>query len=335
MTRPLVSVVVIGRNEGPRLERCLASVNAMIRPAGDVEVIYVDSASTDGSPAVAEMLGARAIVIQPKSPTAASGRNAGWQAASGEFILFLDGDTILDPRFVVSALGDFHSDTAAVFGHRREIRPRDSVFNRVLDLDWISPVGLADYCGGDALIRRAALEQVNGYDETLIAGEEPEMCRRMRGRGWKILHVDLPMTGHDLAMTRCRQYWRRAVRTGYAYAEVSKRFRGTPLPFWEAEARHNRSRAIAWMGIGLGAAVLSVAFLTAWPLVAAIGLLGLMSARSAMKCAWKSNDALTLALYGLHSHVQQIPIFLGQLRWRRDRRAGRRAGLIEYKGPAQ
>jgi glycosyltransferase involved in cell wall biosynthesis len=335
MNRPLVSVVVIGRNEGARLERCLKSVNSMIPPGGAVEVVYVDSASSDGSPALAEALGARVVVIQPKSPTAAGGRNAGWRSASGEFILFLDGDTILDPRFVVDALRDFGPQTAAVFGHRREIRPQDSFFNRVLDLDWISPVGLADYCGGDALIRRAALEQVDGYDETLIAGEEPEMCRRMRARGWTILHVDRPMTGHDLAMTRWNQYWRRAVRTGYAYAEVSARFRNTNLPFWDVEARHNRSRAQMWIGIGAVAVVASAALLSAWPIVAAVAMFGALSARSAWKCRWKSKDAITLALYGVHSHIQQIPIFLGQRRYDRDRRAGKRAGLIEYKGPAQ
>jgi cellulose synthase/poly-beta-1,6-N-acetylglucosamine synthase-like glycosyltransferase len=209
------------------------------------------------------------------------------------------------------------------------------VFNRVLDLDWISPAGIADYCGGDTLIRRAALEQVDGYDETLIAGEEPEMCRRMRGRGWKMLHVDRPMTGHDLAMTRWKQYWRRAVRTGYAYAEVSERFRGTELPFWESEARHNRSRALAWMAISGFALLASAAFATVWPVAGAAAMLGLMSARSAAKVSWKSRERLTLLLYGLHSHIQQIPIYLGQLRYQRDRRAGRRAGLIEYKGPAQ
>ncbi len=220
-----LSIVVIGRNEGSRLEHCLLSIRAMEKPEGDVEVIYVDSASTDGSCALAAKLGAQVISVQPKRPTAALGRNAGWRASSGTFILFLDGDTILHPQFVVTALDDFEKDTAVVWGNRREIHPEASLYNRVLDLDWISRPGLVDYCGGDALMRREALETAGGYDEDLIAGEEPEMCRRLRAKGWKILHVDRPMTGHDLAMTQWSQYWRRATRTGYAYAEVSERLR--------------------------------------------------------------------------------------------------------------
>ena len=139
---PLLSVVVIGRNEGARLLRCLESVKAMDYPGEAVEVVYVDSASVDGSREVAERMGARVIpVISPK-PTAAMGRNAGWHACSRPFVLFLDGDTILDPRFVADTLPDFDPDTAVAFGNRREIRSEASVYNRVLDLDWISPAGL-------------------------------------------------------------------------------------------------------------------------------------------------------------------------------------------------
>ena len=198
---PLVSVVVIGRNEAPRLEQCLRSIRDMANPGGRTETIYVDSASSDCSVEVADRLGVRVINVQSSRPTAALGRNAGWRASSGSYILFLDGDTILDPNFVADSLADFEPDTAIVFGNRREIHPEASIYNRVLDLDWISPAGIADYCGGDALVRREALEAVCGYDEALIAGEEPEMCRRMRGLGWTILHVDRAMTGHDLAMT--------------------------------------------------------------------------------------------------------------------------------------
>lgn len=332
---PAVSVVVIGRNEGSRLERCLTSVRMMAPLEGRVEIIYVDSASTDGSPELAASHGAQVIALDPHRPTAARARNAGWRAAAGELVLFLDGDTILRPQFVADAVREFQPDTAVVFGHRREIRPQDSVFNRILDLDWISPAGYADYCGGDALIRRSVLTEVNGYDETLIAGEEPEMCRRMRGRGWTILHVDRPMTGHDLAMTSWRQYWRRAVRTGYAYAEVSERFRGSDLPFWEAEASHNWTRAIGLSAIALAGVVSSVVLGSPWPAAAALAIFCGLAVRSGVKSSWKSHDKLTLLLYGIHSHVQQLPICLGQFNYWRDRRAGRRRGLIEYKGTAQ
>ncbi len=332
---PLLSVVVIGRNEGPRLVRCLESVRSMDDPGGGVEVIYVDSASTDGSREAAHAMGARVVSVTSPRPTAAMGRNAGWRTSTGRFVLFLDGDTILHPGFVEESLPDFESDTAVVFGNRREIRPEASIYNRVLDLEWISPPGIADFCGGDALMRREALEAVQGYDETLIAGEEPQMCRRMRELGWKILHVDRPMTGHDLAMTRWSQYWRRGVRTGYAYAEVSERFRGTRLPFWEAEARHNRKHALAQAGLLALALLASIFWRTAWPVALLLVGFLLLSLRTAGKAAWKSPSLATRFLYGMHSHLQQASIYVGQLEYWRDRRNGRTRGLIEYKEAAQ
>ncbi len=328
-----ISVVVIGRNEGIRLERCLSSIRNMEDPGGDVEIIYVDSASTDGSIELASNLGARVVSVQSSHPTAALGRNSGWRASTAltGFVLFLDGDTILHPRFVVDSLKELSGNIAVVWGNRREIHPEASVYNRVLDLDWMSPPGIVDYCGGDALMRREALEAVGGYDETLIAGEEPEMCRRLRASGWKILHANRPMTGHDLAMTKWSQYWRRAVRTGYAYSEVSARFHGSGLPFWEDEARRNRNRALV-LGTLMAACLLASLLLeNALPLVLMLMFICSLTLRTAMKIAWKSPDLTTRCLYGLHSHLQQLPIYIGQLQSQRDRRSGRKRGLMEYK----
>ena len=247
---PALSVVIIGRNEGARLVRCIESVQAMRAPAGGVEILYVDSDSTDGSPARAREMGARVIVVHPERPSAALGRNAGWRAANAPMILFLDGDTILHPEFVAEAAKAFADpQVAVVWGHRREIHPEHSIYNRVLDLDWVYPPGPSEFCGGDALMRRQALEEIGGYDETLIAGEEPEMCRRLRSRGYAIQHLDLPMTGHDLAITRWSQYWRRAFRAGHAYAEVSDRFRGTGQPLWEREVKRTVVHGSAILGL--------------------------------------------------------------------------------------
>ncbi|MBE2295312.1 MAG: glycosyltransferase [Phycisphaerales bacterium] len=327
----VLSVVVIGRNEGERLVRCLESVRAMADPGGAVELIYVDSASSDDSPERAAALGARVIIVHPERPSAALGRNAGWRAARAPLILFLDGDTLLEPRFVVESLPEFRDPkVVVVWGHRREIRPEASLYNRVLDLDWIYPPGPSEFCGGDALMRRAALEAVDGFDATLIAGEEPELCRRLRAHGGLILHVDRPMTGHDLAMTHWRQYWRRAMRAGHAYAEVAERFRATDTPLWEREVRRNRVRA----GVLLLSLLLAVlGMLGGWWAVSllVLGLWLVLALRTALRVGWKSRDPLTRLLYGLHSHVQQIPILMGQLSFYWDRWRGRQRGLIEYK----
>jgi cellulose synthase/poly-beta-1,6-N-acetylglucosamine synthase-like glycosyltransferase len=334
MTLSLISVVIIGRNEGARLARCLESVAAMHRGGFETETIYVDSGSTDGSPALAKAHGAQVIVLHSIRPTAAQGRNAGWRAASGSIILFLDGDTILDPHFVADSLAAFDdASVAVVWGHRRETFATRSVYNRVLDLDWIYPAGYTQFCGGDSLFRRATLETTGGFDETLIAGEEPELCRRITGSGLRILHVDRAMTGHDLGITRFSQYWRRAARAGHAFAEVSARFAHTDSPFWLAESRRNSLRAIILFDLPLLGIAFSVAMRSPWPFVFAVLILLALALRTSWKARWKTNDRVALTLYGVHSHLQQIPIFVGQVRFWMNRRRGRHAELVEYKQP--
>jgi cellulose synthase/poly-beta-1,6-N-acetylglucosamine synthase-like glycosyltransferase len=327
-----LSVVIIGRNEGQRLARCLESVLAMRWP-GSFELIYVDSRSTDESPALAGRAGAHVIRLDTGKPTAARGRNAGWRQASAPLILFLDGDTILDadfPRRALEALGADPS-VAVIWGHRREIHPAASIYNRVLDLDWICPPGVTDFCGGDALVRRDVLERVGGFDESLIAGEEPEMCGRIRRVGHKILHIDAAMVGHDLAITTFRQYWRRAVRTGYAYADVAARFNGAGEAFWQDEVSRNRLRGAALILVPVTGVVISVASVSVVPALLAAGILAMLAMRTAHRARWKCARWSTRLLYGIHSHSQQIPILAGQLKYHMDRRKGERQQLIEYK----
>jgi cellulose synthase/poly-beta-1,6-N-acetylglucosamine synthase-like glycosyltransferase len=333
MREPALSVVVIGRNEGERLKRCLESVTTMEPLGGPIELLYVDSASTDGSPEVASDYGAKLIRINATRPCAAAGRNAGWKEASAQIVLFLDGDTVLARKFVADSLAHFDDPrVAVVFGRRSEIRPEASIFNRVLDLDWVYPVRQALFCGGDALIRRSVLEEVNGFDERLIAGEEPEMCWRIRAKGYKIVGVDRSMVAHDLAMTRCSQYWRRALRSGFALAEISNRFRHTSSPLWLRESRRNILQGIIMLALFLLAPTLAIICRTPIPIALAIGIVSLLSVRTARRARWKSGSLATLLLYGLHSHVQHIPILFGQLMYRHAHWMGRVQGLIEYKG---
>ena len=332
MNQPLVSVVVIGRNEGQRLAACLKSVKQVINPGGEIELIYVDSNSQDGSPELAETLGATVLRVTPQRPSAAIGRNAGWHAATAPMILFLDGDTLLHPGFLQHALPAMDDpDVAVVWGHRRETYPEHSLYNRVLDLDWIYPPGICDFCGGDALMRRSVLEQAGGFSEDLIAGEEPELCQRIRAQGHVILHIDQPMTRHDLAMTRFQAYWKRALRAGHAYAEVSQRMKTTAFPLWVRECQRNAIHAIILIMLLLGAITLSVIIGDLLPLLGLMVAYTFLALRSAYKARWKGAQPLTLLLYGIHSHFQQLPIACGQLSYWYHRFRKQQQGLIEYK----
>jgi cellulose synthase/poly-beta-1,6-N-acetylglucosamine synthase-like glycosyltransferase len=327
---PKLSIVVIGRNEGACLAKCLDSIgqvqNVLVK-----EIIYVDSASTDGSPELASQYGAVVIVVRPERLTAAIGRNAGWRRAESDLVLFLDGDTVLHRDFPRAACDAFSRDpsVAAVWGHRREIHPEASIFNRVLDLDWVYRPGPTQFCGGDALIRREALLETDGFDEGLIAGEEPDLCRRMRARGYTILHIDHPMTGHDLQITRWSQYWKRATRAGHAYAEVSERYRGSNDPSWAFERKSNLIHGTFW-SFSLAVVILTSIRFGFLPLALWLALFLLLSVRSAWKAHWKKANPWILFLYGIHSQLQHAPILFGQLKYELNKRKGRTPKLIEY-----
>ncbi|HZP44651.1 MAG TPA: glycosyltransferase [Candidatus Binataceae bacterium] len=330
--QPQLSVVVIGRNEGARLARCFTSVGAIHLPDAAIELIYVDSASTDNSVELAQGHGAKVIIVDPERPCAAIGRNAGWRAARGPIVLFLDGDTILAPEFVPYALRELNDPrVGVVFGYRRELHPEASLYNRVLDLDWIIHPGEAEFCGGDAFIRRAVLESVGGYNERLIAGEDAELCARIRAAGYKIVCLDRTMVSHDLAITHFNQYWRRAVRSGHAYAEVSSKSKPEHLPGWHRQTRLNRLKGTFMIVLLVVASVLAIFTGSTMPVVVACGIVAALSLRTAARTRWKRADYPTRLLHGLHSHLVQIPTLIGQIQYFRNLASGRTTELIEYK----
>ena len=324
-------MVVIGRNEGTRLQRCLQSVRQS--RWGDLrhELIYVDSCSSDDSVASAKALGAQVVVLNDSSPCAAKARNLGWQTASGEYVLFLDGDTELHPSFVKRAMDTLAETTlCAAWGHRRESRPQQSLYTKVLDLDWVYPTGRTLYFGGDVLVRRAALAQVDGFDPSLKAGEEPELCARLRAAGWEIEHIDAPMTLHDLAINSFRAYWLRAYRSGIAYAEVAERMRLRGDVLWQHESRRDFRHGLLFSAspfLLLGALWWQPAL--ALTLVA---LAVLYLVRTALRCAWKAPAQWSLcAQYAVHAHFQKIPALFGQLKWRQAVRQQSEIALVDYK----
>ncbi len=318
-----VAAVVIGRNEGARLVACLASLAGA---AG--RMVYVDSGSTDGSAAAARAAGAEVVDLDLSQPfTAARARNAGIAAlragSAPEFVQFVDGDCELRPGWIAAARAFLaaHPRVAAVCGRRRERFPEASVYNRLCDREWNTPVGPARACGGDAMMRWSALEAAGGFNPALIAGEEPELCVRLRAAGWEIRRLDAEMTLHDAAMTRFSQWWRRTRRAGHAFAEGAALHGAPPERHWVAETR----RALLW-GAALPLAALAGTALTPWAalLLAAYPMQAARIARRAGggRAAWEWAAFLTLG---------KIPEALGVAEYRWRRIVGRPAGLIEYK----
>lgn len=244
-----VGVVVIARNEGERLMRCLDSLEGC---AG--LVVYADSASSDGSPRRARARGIEVVELDPARPmNAARGRNAGFARLRElrpdlEYVLFLDGDCQLVDGFLAEAHARLEVDPrlAAVCGRRRERNRAASVYNRVVDMEWNTPVGPAEAFGGDVLVRIRALAEVGGYDERMNQGEDPETAFRLRRTGWGILRIASDMTWHDVGLTRLTAWWRRHTRGGEAYVHGALLHRGDP-------ARYNQRacRSILFWGLAL------------------------------------------------------------------------------------
>lgn len=322
----LVGIVAIGRNEGERLRTCLMS---LVGQAG--KAVYVDSGSTDNSVELARSLGVVVVELDMARPfTAARARNEGFRclrelAPGLSYVQFVDGDCEVVPGWLDKATMflNGHTGVAVVCGRRRERFAERSVYNMLCDMEWNTPVGEANACGGDAMMRVAALEQVGGYRDDLIAGEEPELCVRLRAADWKIWRLDEEMTLHDAAITRIDQWWKRTKRSGYAFAE------GMYLHGARPERYGVRQSLSAWVW-GLGIPVLTASMTASWGGAGLallliypfqIGRLALRGTLSTRENRWR---ALFLVL-------GKFPEAVGQLGFLYNRVAGKTARLIEYK----
>jgi glycosyltransferase involved in cell wall biosynthesis len=247
-TKTKVGIVIIGRNEGERLVKCLAAINQE-----SCHIVYVDSNSSDNSVDNAHKAGAKVINLDMSKPfSAARARNTGWQFLLAqypdiEFIQFIDGDCELQSNWLEQAQNFLtaNSQYAVVCGRRRERYPNATLYNRFCDDEWNTPVGDALACGGDALIRSKCLIEVDGYKDFFVAGEEPEMCYRLRKNGWRICRLDEEMVLHDANMTKFSQWWQRAKRSGFAAALAAKEHGMGSERFGMREAL----RPLVWSGM--------------------------------------------------------------------------------------
>jgi cellulose synthase/poly-beta-1,6-N-acetylglucosamine synthase-like glycosyltransferase len=265
----------------------------------------------------------------------ARGRNTGFKYlvehfSDIEYVQFIDGDCELLPGWIEQATAtlDIDEKLAVVCGRRRERFPEASIYNRLADMEWNTPVGEAKACGGDALMRVSAIREVNGYNEALIAGEEPEMCVRLRQRGWTIRRIDADMTLHDAAMTQFSQWWKRMVRGGWAMA-AGAALHGSPPERYMVRDNLNRyiwglivptiALGFAWFTWGL-----SLLLFAAYPLLM-WRVYGYRLSRGDLPSHAR--------LYAFLCILAKLPEAIGQLKYWLTRWRGQQATLIEYKTP--
>jgi glycosyltransferase involved in cell wall biosynthesis len=337
-----VPFVAIGRNEGERLKRCLQS----LRKVSDT-VIYVDSGSTDGSKEYAESLGVVVVNLDiSRGFTMARARNAGWTrlleiAPDSEFVHFIDGDCELIGDWLPRALaflGD-HPEVAAVCGRRRERHPEASPYNLLCEIEWNTVPGEVHASGGDVLMRIPPLVSVGGFQDFLIAFEEPDLCRRLRSKGWKIWRLNVDMTRHDANILHFRQWWKRHERAGYGALVITSICRQEgDVAAAELFGKQVKS-ARYWVFMVLAMLLLGVPLASSFSgRVGASAVLGVVAALigvQSLRIAWVSRkcspDFGATLLYGLFTMIAKVPQALGQWQYARDRSKNRKAVIIEYK----
>ena len=325
---PNLGVVVIGRNEGERLRRCLESIVRHVRL-----VVYVDSGSTDGSVQMARGMGAVVVELDSRRPfNAGRARTEGFRHLHAllpdlQYVQFVDGDCEVVEGWLGKAVAflDANPDVAVVAGRRRERYPERSLYNLFCAIEWDShPVGEAQACGGDAMMRVAPFTAVGGYRFDLVAGEEPELCLRLRAAGWRIWFLPLDLTLHDAAMTRFGQFWRRAVRSGYGCIQ-GVHLHGAPPEYYCV-----RGMVSAWfwaVAIPL-ATLLLMPFIGAWALTllliypVQVVRLALLGRRRRLRENW---------WWAVFAVVIKFPNFVGQVRCLTHQIFHRHPQLIEYK----
>lgn len=339
-TTSRIGVVAIGRNEGDRLKRCLRAL-----PDPD-SAVYVDSGSTDDSVAFATQLGVTVVELDTTAGfTAARARNAGWRALVARnkalaYIQFVDGDCEMMPDWITAAATalDREAPLAVVFGRRRERFPEASLFNRMCDEEWNVPIGLVNACGGDAMFRLEALVQAGGFSDDLIAGEEPDLCLRLRRLGWQVRRIDAEMTLHDAAILSLSAWWRRARRSGYAYGAHVLRHGSQADPGWRRQVVSISVWGCGWPLL-MGLIALALAFARI-PLGASAAVLlviltyTVQIVRIAHRRIAHGSDRAIAWQYGWLIMIGKFAEFGGLVRSLRDRFTGRAGKLIEYKGPA-
>ncbi len=320
----IIGIVIIGRNEGRRLVSCLDSLSDHMP-----QVVYVDSASTDNSLVEAKSSGAHVVSLDMMQPfTAARARNTGFNTIISlypniKFVQFVDGDCIVNDNWTQTATDflDNNAHVAVVCGRRREIFPQRSIYNQMCDQEWNTSIGETKACGGDALIRVDVMKLVGGYRNNLIAGEEPELCIRIRQAGYSVWRIDAEMTLHDASMTKFSQWWKRATRAGYAYAEGASIHGDYPERHWVKESK----RTWFW-GLILPIIILMLAFINL-----KICLLVLLAyPLQLIRLALKSNHAKNWQ-HSLFSILGKFAEMTGQLKFFKQKFLNEKITLIEYK----
>lgn len=188
MTGARISFIVPVLNDARRLAICLQSIRRNLAARGLVEIIVVDHGSVDGSADVARQFGANVIAAEGGRVSAL--RNLGAARASGDILAFVDADHEIGSGWLVSAREVLHMNRVGAAG---------ALYRSPLDGTWVQRAygqlrGRAsgqrdvEWLGsGNLAVSRRVFEEVGGFDTTLEACEDVDLCQRIRAAGYRLV----------------------------------------------------------------------------------------------------------------------------------------------------
>jgi len=209
-----LSFVIPAYNEERLIGATVDAIHAAVRPLGrPYEIIVVDDASTDSTASLAVRHGARVVVANNRN--IGRTRNDGARQARGEYLFFVDADTLVSHRVLSAALARLDAGDVgggAVF--KWDDPHRD--FGRLLEFGVATIVrwlGLASGCF--VFARRAEFEAVGGFDRDLVASEEWALSRALARIGrFRVLSDPVITSGRKLAVLRMRDVLKLLLRAG-------------------------------------------------------------------------------------------------------------------------
>lgn len=209
----MISFIIIGKNEGWRLQKCLQSISYVVEQdaIANYEIIYVDSQSTDNSIELAKQYGAKAFLITGEC-NAAIARNIGAKEAVGDILFFIDGDMELFPDFLPQVLTkDGQLEYPFISG----------IFNDIVyDLDWNYldtsrrhklQEGDADSVetttGGLFLITHSLWDKVGGMDTRFKRSQDYDLGLRLNKINYPLHRKATLLANHYMRQYNIQQFY--------------------------------------------------------------------------------------------------------------------------------
>jgi glycosyltransferase involved in cell wall biosynthesis len=315
---PRVSFVVIGLNEAEHLAESIASCMRQGFDRDEIQIIYVDSGSTDGSMGIAADAGVdRLLQLRTAKRNAARARNLGFAEVEARFVQFVDGDTNLTTGWVKDAITVMDGDPglAGAEGDLKEVHPNANLYHAVCEFDWPSSPGEVPFVSGNSVYRTHAVAEAGGFDPRMHVGEEPELGARLRDKGWRFVHLDRVMAHHDLDMESFGDWLRRGYKSGLACAMVVRATGGWRRGFWHERLRESLAQSAFLVAPWLFALVALPCSVGLSLAACALGcaMIGALTLRKALTFSGCCTPFWTRVAFGLHTNLGKIPASLGIL----------------------